>query len=219
MINLADSKLIDILPPNLRNDPDIIASCSVVDKEFSNIVNSIKNVFTIADIKNASSDIVDHIAIESHTDFYDSNLDLETRRGLAEKAIELHANKGTPSAVEAAIKIVFGRSWVSEWYEYGGEPYMFKVNVETSNKGASLEDLKQLDRLISAYKNKRSWLKTVNIFLTTNGYLFIGGCTNSGEEITVYPWSPTETISVGKINFESSHQLVETTTIYPKEAS
>ncbi|MGK0469189.1 phage tail protein I [Clostridium sp.] len=219
MINLANSKLLDILPPNLRNDPEIIAASKAVDKEFSNVVNSIKNVFTIADIKNASSDIIDHIAVESHADFYDLNLEIEIRRALAEKAIELHMNKGTLGAVEEAAKIVFGRSWVEEWYEYGGNPYMFKMNLEISNRGASPDDLKLLDQLINAYKNKRSWLETINIFLTTNGSVFFGGCMNSGEEITVYPWSPTETISMGKINLSSGHQLVETTIIYPKEAS
>ncbi|MFT5873856.1 MAG: P2-related tail formation protein [Clostridium sp.] len=183
MINLANSKLLDILPPNLRNDPDIMAASKAVDIEFSNVVNSIKNVFTIADIKNASSDIVDHIAIESHTDFYDYNLDIEIRRALAEKAIELHMNKGTPSAVEKLIATLFDEGEVVEWYDYNGDPYMFRVI--TNNELVTTELATEFIRALDSVKNKRSWLEKVIIMQKENMNLFFAGIIHTGDYITV----------------------------------
>jgi phage tail P2-like protein len=183
MINLANSKLLDILPPNLRNDPDIIAASKAVDKEFSKVVNSIKNVFTIADIKNASSDIVDHIAIESHADFYDSNLDIDIRRALAEKAIELHMNKGTPSAVENLITTLFDEGEVVEWYEYDGEPYTFRVI--TNNTAVTNELAAEFIRALDSVKNKRSWLDSVILMQKENMNLYFAGIVHTGDYITV----------------------------------
>ena len=183
MINLANGKLLDILPPNLRNDPDIIAASKVVDKEFSSVVNSIKNVFTIADIKNASSDILDHIAIESHADFYDLNLDIETRRVLAEKAIELHMNKGTPAAVEKLIATLFDEGEVLEWYDYGGQPYMFRVI--TNNPLVTTDRATEFIRALDSVKNKRSWLEKVILMQKENMNLYFAGIVHTGDYITV----------------------------------
>lgn len=183
MINLANSKLLDILPPNIRNDPDIIAASKAVDKEFTNMVNSIKNVFTIADIKNASSDVVDHIAIESHSDFYDLNLDIEIRRALAENAIELHMNKGTPAAVEKLIATLFDEGEVVEWFEYGGDPYTFRVI--TNNDLVTTELATEFIRALDSVKNKRSWLEKVILMQKEKMNLFFAGIIHTGDYITV----------------------------------
>lgn len=183
MINLANSKLIDILPPNLRNDPDIIAASKAVDKEFSSVINSIKNVFTIANIKNASSVIVDHIAVESHADFYDLNLDIEIRRSLAEKAIELHMNKGTPAAVENLITTLFDEGEVVEWFEYDGVPYTFRVI--TNNALVTTELATEFIRALDSVKNKRSWLEKVILMQKENMNLFFAGIIHTGDYIKV----------------------------------
>lgn len=215
MSNLSNAKLIDLLPPNLRGDTDIIAASHAADAEFQTLVGKIKNVLTLADIDSASSEVVDNLAWELNTDFYDASLSLEIRRELVKNALIQHMTKGTPAAVENAIATVFGRSWVDEWFDYDGDPYYFRVNVEASKQGASEADLIKLDRLIEVYKNKRSWLDKVNIFLTSQGKMYFASCTNAGENTTVYPWSITELEQHGPMRFAAGCQAIETTTIYP----
>lgn len=183
MTNLDDSKLLDILPPNLRSDPDIIAACSAVDKEFSPIVNSIKNVLIVADIENASSEVVDHIAIESHADFYDPNLDIEIRRELAKKAIELHMQKGTPSAVEELIKTLFDEGEVVEWYEYGGNPYTYRI--VTNNTSVTNERAAEFIRALETVKNKRSWLDSIILTQKEIMNIYFAGVVHAGDYTTV----------------------------------
>lgn len=183
MINLNDSKLLDILPPNLTSDPDIIAASKAVDKEFSNLINSIKNVYTIADIRNANSEIVDHIAIESHADFYDFNLDLEIRRKLAEKAIELHMYKGTPFAVEELISTLFDEGEVEEWFEYGGNPYRFRI--VTNNSTITNERALEFIRALDSVKNKRSHLDSVILMQKEQMNLYFAGIVHTGDYIKV----------------------------------
>ena len=40
---------------------------------------------------------------------------------------------GTRAAVELAIRAVFSTATVSEWFEYGGKPYYFRLSVDDTN--------------------------------------------------------------------------------------
>ncbi len=220
MIDIYNVSVLDLLPPNLQQDPDMIAAAKSVDSDFSIVVNDVKQCILLPRIDEIEDgNVLDLLAWQMHVDFYDTTLPVQIKQELIKNSNHLHKRKGTAGAVEKAAGIVFGRSWVTEWFEYSGNPYYFKVNVEATNRGASESDYVLLEQLVNAYKNKRSWLEVINIFLTTNGTMYFGGCMNSGEDITVYPWSPTETISTGKINLGFSNRFIETTTIYPKEAS
>ena len=216
---LENIDLLSLQTAQMKQDPTTIAMCAALTPKFRELSIDTKSVLIYSRINDLDDATIDELAYQMHVDFYSTSLALEVKQQVVKNSLRWHRIKGTPAAVEEAAKIVFGRSWIEEWFEYGGNPYMFKLNVEASNRGASSADLILLEQLINAYKNKRSWLEVINIFLTTNGSIFLGGCMNSGEDITVYPWSPTETVSTGKIDLASINQSIETTTIYPKEAS
>jgi phage tail P2-like protein len=218
-MDLENIDLLSLQTTNMKQDLTTIAMCNALTPKFKQLASETKSVLIYSRIDELDDASIDELAYQMHIDFYSTSLQLEVKRQVVKNSLRWHRIKGTPAAVEEAAKVVFGRSWVTEWHEYSGNPYMFKVNVEASNRGASPEDLKLLEKLINAYKNKRSWLEVINIFLTTNGSIFLGGCINSGEDITVYPWSPKEAISVGTVNLGIGNQFVETTIIYPKEMS
>lgn len=218
MIDIYEVSLLDILPPNLKQDHDMIAAAKAVDNDFSLLVNDVKQCILLPRIEEIDdNNTLDLLAWQMHVDFYDSTLPIETKQQLIKNSNNLHRTKGTPAAVEKAAKIVFGRSWIDEWFDYGGNPYYFKVNVEATNRGASKNDLDLLERLIEAYKNKRSWLEVINIFLTSYGQAYFCSCITSGEEIKVFPWQITEIENVKQVNLPVGHISGENVTIYPKE--
>ena len=221
MIDIYSVSALDLLPPNLQQDPDMIAASETLDNDFLLVVNEAKQCILLPRIDEIEdNNLLDLLAWQMHVDFYSTTLPVKVKQELIKNSNHLHKKKGTPAAVEKAAQIVFGRSWVKEWFEYDGQPYMFKMDVEISNRGASPQDLALLDQLINAYKNKRSWLEIVNIFLTENGFIYFGSCITSGEEITVYPWSITSIESRGTINTAlGTNTGSETITVYPKEAS
>ena len=99
--------------------------------------------------------------------------------------------------------------------EYGGDPYYFWVNVEASQRGASAADLIRLENSVNQYKNTRSCLEVINIFLSSIGSLYIVGSLIAREHIKVYPWNITEVSSSGLIRVSLGYQAEEATTIYP----
>lgn len=152
--SIYDVTLLELLPENLRNDSDIIAASQAVDQEFQILANSIKKCFTIADIDNASTEVIDHLAAEMNTEFYDQSFDISNKKNLVKNAYVYHYTKGTASAIKKLLHDALGQGEVQEWFQYGGDPYYFKVVTDITDP----EAIQQLVTAINSVKNARSHL-------------------------------------------------------------
>jgi phage tail P2-like protein len=183
MSNIYDVKLLDLLPPNLRGDPDIIAASKAIDPEFYALANSIKNVLTFGDIDNARSEVVDNLAWELNTDFYDGLLPLEIRKELVKNALNQHMTKGTPSAIEGLVTTLFGEGVVEEWFDYAGQPYYFRVI--TSNSAVTSDLAEQFTQAVNKVKNLRSRLDHVIISMAGDMALYFANVVHTGDNLTI----------------------------------
>jgi phage tail P2-like protein len=183
MTNIYESQLLQILPPNLQSDPDMIAASKVVDKEYQLLVNSIHNVYTFVNIDKASEAVVDILAIELNTDFYDAELPLAVKKKLVKNALIYKYTKGTPYALELLIKELFGDGEVEEWFEYGGQPFYFKVL--TTNISVTNEELGTFTKAVNSIKNVRSHLETVEVTATDQLNLYYGSLVHIADYMTI----------------------------------
>jgi phage tail protein, P2 protein I family len=152
-----DVSLIELLPPNLRNDSDIAAASKTVDPKFWTLAGLIGTVKFFVDIDNAPSNVIDMLAIEMNADFYDQTLPLKNRRDLVKNAYFYKYYKGTALAVKQIVTDIYSAANTEEWFQYGGDPGYFRVTTE-----AELPDVATLDRIFTAIakvKNVRSWLE------------------------------------------------------------
>ena len=80
--------------------------------------------------------------------------------------------------------MVFKTGDIEEWFEYGGNPYHFKVTglTEAVSDGSKLI---QLINLIRLSKNLRSWCDFIEFERQINGAIFIGAAVVDDEEIIV----------------------------------
>ena len=67
---------------------------------------------------------------------------------------------------------VFGEGVVEEWFQYGGEPYHFKVQTSTIN--STDEMIQQLTELIGTMQNVRSHLDSVIVEAVQQLHLYNG---------------------------------------------
>lgn len=181
--DIYNTKLLDLLPPNLRSDPDIIAASQAVDAEFQILASKIKNVLTVADIDNACSEVVDNLAGQLHTNYYNSSLPLETRRKLAKNSIIQHMAGGTPSTVEELVTILFGDGEVEEWFDYNGSPYHFRVLTENSAVTGELAD--QFAKAVEAVKRRSTRLDSVIVTMSADIGIYVGNVIHTGDTIIV----------------------------------
>ncbi|MBP2655018.1 MAG: putative phage tail protein [Firmicutes bacterium] len=180
-----DVTLLELLPENLRSDPDIIAASQAVDTEYRALVSSIKNCLTIADVDNACSDVVDNLAGEIQVDFYDQTLSLDVRRALVKNGYIYKYQKGTAYAVKQIVEDAGLNASLKEWFEYDGEPYYFKVTTETVVSSTTV--LAELAEMINSVKNIRSWLEGIIINRTWTGNMYFGTALVDGKMLTLFP--------------------------------
>lgn len=159
MNSLRDSSLVALLPESLKKDSFIKALAEAVEIQLKEAYAEAETLSLLTDVENISEELLDFLAFQRNVNFYDSSLPLETKRKLVQKGVYLHQIKGTPAAVEELISTLFGQGRVIEWFEYGGEPFYFKVR--TNNFTVVGDQTEKFIKSLESVKNKRSRLEIV----------------------------------------------------------
>lgn len=114
-------------------------------------------------------------------------------RELIKNAFEMHFYSGTFYSLKMALRSFDMDLKITEWHEYGGKPYHFKVDATIREGGATLSEFKKLDRIINEYKNVRSICENIEITLRANcATTSIKSATTSGEMIEILPYQITD---------------------------
>jgi phage tail P2-like protein len=150
---------IDIAPESIRGDPNVQAICYAIDKEFTEIYGEIPDISFIPNIEVQISPLLDILGWQFHVDVWQGwsgALDDETKRQLILESLRWHSKKGTKWVVEQMLNTVFKQGSVTEWYEYGGRPYFFRI--VTLDDIVDPVQLQTVLNAVYAVKNERSWL-------------------------------------------------------------
>lgn len=165
------SELLKLLPYSLRQDPVLVAIAEAVEIQLKQAYQEAEDIYNLVDINKMPEALLDLVAYEKHVDFYEVGLPVEQKRELVKASIKWHRKKGTRGAIEDVVSIIYKNAQVFEWFEYGGEEYRFKIEVE--EPFIANEDMKRLKRMVEATKNKRSWLEYVAVKIKQTQYIEI----------------------------------------------
>lgn len=131
--DLTSISLLDILPSNLLEDPQVSAAARALDAELQAVTRATAETLHLPRLDELPETVVDLLAWQWHVDFYEPlGLDIATKRRLVKESIAWHRTKGTPAAVEKMLKAVWGSAHIEEWFEYGGSPGCFRVDIATT---------------------------------------------------------------------------------------
>lgn len=146
----------ELLPDSLSGDPSIRAAAAALDTVLDATTRAIPGVLLYARLPES---VLDLLAWQLHVEGYETAVDLAAKRQLIAGSLLLHRRRGTPWAVRTALEAALHvPATVQQWFEYGGEPYFFRVRLELG--GAEIDEAAQRNalQLILDYKNVRSWL-------------------------------------------------------------
>lgn len=169
------------------------------------------------DPKKIPAHLLPWLAINLSVDVWQENWTEAQKRQACANAIFIHKQKGTKGGLKQALRALNIDGKISQWYEYGGKEYHFKVDVEINEQG--LTDVEQDTILLTIYeaKNLRSWLEKLVFWLSSKANLFVGAALTWGEHINILPFIQT---NIAQSNFNPFLGMVmqdcETLTIYPR---
>ena len=109
--------------------------------------------------------ILDILAKDFNISWYDYDYQLETKRRVVAAAFAVHRRMGTKGAMEKAISAIWPNSTVEEWFDYGGDPFYFRVLVEANDDNGEPIHFDSIDKTVKLYKNERSWLQDDRVVL------------------------------------------------------
>lgn len=127
--NLQELSLLDIAPSSIKSDKVVNSAIRAIDPELKSVSQSISEAFIISRIDDLPEILIDLLAWQWHVDYYEPDLSLDVKRSLVKSSISWHRIKGTPYAVEQLVSQIFGNAKVSEWFDYAGRAYFFRVAV------------------------------------------------------------------------------------------
>ncbi len=159
-----DLKSVDILALQtkaMQADKTTQGVCAALTHQMQQLAADTDRILIWSNIDNLPENVIDEVAEMLNVDFYDSESDIIIKRQLVKTALPIKQYKGTPYAVEQLITAYFGEGRVLEWFEYGGQPYYFKVYTRNPRALTDLHD--KFIRALNAVKNARSHLDDVYV--------------------------------------------------------
>lgn len=212
--DIENVSLLDILPVNLLDDENINAAARALDEELQSISKATKSALILPRLDELPESVIDLLAWQWHVDFYEPSMSVETKRRLIRESIAWHRIKGTPAAVEKSVSAIFNGGNVTEWYEYGGEPYRFRMDGIRSALG-TLDALPEVVRAVNAAKNERSWLDGFGFLRELRSRIYTGGAVSLAMKYTVS--APSARGAVYTVNAVRMGAVMSRTTSYVLE--
>lgn len=161
MQKLYDGTPYELMPELLRT-PQAEAISYAVSESLKKILDYAKQTALYADIEEVSDEVLDAMAAELRTQYYDPKASRKECEEMVKKTVGWYMVGGTGAVLEEYLATLYSGGKVTEWYEYGGKPYYFKAIVLIPEEtlipvGDSAEIIQRINR----YKNVRSWLEAL----------------------------------------------------------
>ncbi|AUH00982.1 phage tail protein I [Prodigiosinella confusarubida] len=139
--------------------------------------------------------LLPYLAWSLSVDRWDENWPEATKRKVIKDSFFIHRHKGTIGALKRVVEPQGYLIRIKEWWQTGGEPGTFQLDIGVQENGITEETFQELERLIADAKPVSRHLLGLNINLDSRGTTYLGASLYSGDELTIYPYFP-ETISV-----------------------
>lgn len=173
-MRLEDIDFVGMLAAPLRTDPTAIALARVVEPYLRRLATLVIQVLLLPRVYDLTEAALDALARDLHITWYDPLATLEVKRKLVADSDKVHMRLGTPYAIEQVSSTYFSDAVVKEWFEYGGEPYFFRVH--TSNVAAAIARRSEFMRRIEQTKNVRSVFEGIQIDAYSSEVPIYTGC-------------------------------------------
>lgn len=155
MSNYSVQGFMDNLPAPILDDPHLRQLAEVAARVMLKVYSQrdIPNIYPRID--QLAEGVLDILAKDLKVDWYDYNASLSEKRRTIKDNWYVHKRMGTKRAVERALSDVWPNSQVEEWFDYSGDPYHFRVILDTSESEAPV-DIGTVMKKVKLFKPARA---------------------------------------------------------------
>lgn len=181
-MNRTDVPFLELLPESIRHAPEFQAVAGILDAREAELREAIRGLAIWSRLDELSGPILAHLAARMHVDVWDPAWTDSQKRQAIRDSPRVHRRKGTAGAVEMAAS-VFAGVRVEEWFEYDGQPYRFRLLMDSQ----APDDLfyAALLAAVRQTQNTRSHLEAVRLERESVGSAGIIGVLHVGRYVTM----------------------------------
>lgn len=171
-----------LFPPNFRTDPVIKALSYAMDRQFERLKVDIYDHLFIYDIDAITDEnLLLHFALQLRVEGFSIADSIQEKKELIKNALEVRRHKGTKYSILKVFEAINIDIIITEWPQYDGEPYNFKIDLMERTRQISVENRLKLIGLIEKYKNVRSHMEDITLCYLVKHPVEIYYCGNFTE--------------------------------------
>lgn len=156
--------LLRTLPEVLRNDTAMLALATGIAGKLAEAATETRLATIYANIDTLPEPVLDALATDFKVDWWSYDYSIAEKRQTLKDSWYVHRHLGTKKAVERAISAIYPGTEVSEWFEYDGEPYHFKLLIPVDQTELDPAKHGTVLSLAENYKNLRSVLEEIEYY-------------------------------------------------------
>lgn len=190
-----------LLPPSagawMRNT-------EAVTVKLSAITVALRTLWTPTD---CPVDLLPYLAWALSVDRWDKNWPAEKKIAAIKQSYWLHRRKGTRAAVRRVIEGMGFSATFEEWFNVGGTPGTFRLEIDVNDVGLTPKTLDELNRLIGDAKPVSRHLENMTITTRSSGVAYVSATALAGEILSVYPaeYQPNNSIYYDGLTFHDGN--------------
>lgn len=202
-------------PEAMAKDEQQLALAQTTAEEFETLFND-NNVITLySRIDELDEELLDILAYDFKVEWYDYTYPIEAKRQTFKDSIKVHRQLGTKFAVETALNAVYMGSKLQEWFEYGGNPFMFRITIGIAAWGVTAEQQAEVLKRVRFYKNLRSHLEKISYEIKEDTKYYLAAGHSVGSRIEIYPFLTKSITATGKPYVAAVLKSSEKIEVYP----
>lgn len=175
-MKIDNPKTLKLLPTWMRDDEANIALSSAMDDLIKTPGERVKAPRVWDQLEYLTDEELDETAWEIGIDWWSSSWERNQKIRTIKIAGAIMEKRGTKWAVEQLAIAAFGVGEVTEWFEYGGEPFYFKI---LTNATLTPDGIAQILAMIARVKNARSHIEAISVTRRIDQQPFAGCATQS----------------------------------------
>ncbi|MFJ5441770.1 phage tail protein I [Pectobacterium sp. CHL-2024] len=164
----------------------------------------------LCDPDSCPSSLLPYLAWAFSVDRWDEKWPEIIKRQAIKDAWFIHRHKGTVGALRRVVEPLGYLIRITEWWQNGGEPGTFRLDIGVQDSGITEETFYELERLIADAKPASRHLMGLNINLDTQGTAYVAATSYSGDTLTVYPYFPETITATGLDVVVAGIHLIDT---------
>lgn len=185
---LTKDNLLWSLPAVLQQDRSVHALAEGAAEELSKLPSEVDQLTIYPRIDTLPEDLLDILAQDFKVDWWDYNYTLAEKRQTLKDSFLVHRRLGTKWAIQTALSAIYPDSTVEPWFTYGGDPYYFRLCINTGNKPTDFEQQNRVLELAKCYQGLRDRMDEIRYTVEAEkpDTIRCGGCF-SGAVILCLP--------------------------------